>query len=100
MDWPANLTVIAGYHTHGLFDADDVNEMPSDTDMLSDQSLGVNGWIATSGGRLWYVDGARMVTKQVCTLGCLPTAPGFRKAHGGPIAKGDSFAELVVRLAQ
>jgi hypothetical protein len=100
MDWPANLTVIASYHTHGLFDADYINELPSDIDMLSDQSLGVNGWIATPGGRLWYVDSERMVTKQVCTLGCLPMAPGFLKTHGGLIAKGYRFDELVARLAQ
>jgi hypothetical protein len=92
------MEVIASYHTHGRFDLAYHNELPSDTDMLNDQSLGVNGWIATPGGRLWFVDSGRMVTKQVCGVGCLPIAPGFYKAQAGDIAKSYSFEELVERL--
>jgi len=96
--WPRGMEVVASYHTHGAFDAGYFNELPSGTDMLSDQSLGVAGWIATPGGRLWYVDGERMVAHQVCGVGCLPTAPGFYKAQAGEVAKGYTYDELVRRL--
>jgi hypothetical protein len=96
--WPDDLEVIASYHTHGTFDFAYYNELPSDTDMLNDQDLGVNGWIATPGGRLWYVDSKQMVAKQICSVGCLPIAPGFYKSQAGEIAKGYTFDELVERL--
>jgi hypothetical protein len=98
LDWPRNLQVVASYHTHGTFDFAYNNELPSDIDMLSDQDMGVDGWIATPGGRLWFVDSERMVAKQVCGVGCLPIAPNFYKAQAGDIAKGYSFDELVERL--
>lgn len=98
MDWPGNLTVIASYHTHGLFDPDYVAEMPSDQDMLSDQSMAVNGWVATPGGRLWHVDSARMTTRQICMQSCLPRAPGYDPATDGSIAKSYDFDQLVRRL--
>ena len=98
LDWPGDMDVIASYHTHGAFDFAYHNELPSDTDMLSDQSLGVDGWIATPGGRLWYVDSDRMVTKQACGVGCLPIAPNFYKSQAGDIAKKYTYAELVERL--
>jgi len=100
LDWPHGMTVIANYHTHGAFDFAYHNELPSDTDMLIDQSLGVNGWIATPGGRLWYVDSERMVAKQVCGVGCLPIAPNFYKSQAGEIAKGYTYDELVERLSR
>lgn len=100
LDWPHDLEVIASYHTHGAFDFTYHNELPSETDMLSDQALGVNGWIATPGGRLWFVDSERMAAKQVCGVGCLPVAPGFYKAQAGDIAKRYTYDELVQRLGR
>ena len=52
LEWPRDLEAVASYHTHGAFDFTYHNELPSDLDMQSDRSLGVNGWIATPGGRL------------------------------------------------
>ncbi len=98
LEWPHDMEVIASYHTHGAFDFTYHNELPSDTDMLSDQALGVNGWIATPGGRLWFVNSGRMVAKQVCGVGCLPVAPGFYKAQAGDIAKVYTHEELLQRL--
>ncbi len=98
LDWPHDMEVIASYHTHGAFDFTYYNELPSDLDMESDQSLGVNGWIATPGGRLWYVDSERMVATQVCGVGCLPIAPNFYKAQAGHIAPAYTYEELLERL--
>ena len=98
VEWPRDMEVIASYHTHGTFDFAYHNELPSDVDMLSDRSLGVNGWIATPGGRLWFVDSGRMVAKQVCGVGCLPVAPGFYKAQAGEVSGGYTYEELLLRL--
>lgn len=98
LEWPPGLEVVATYHTHGAFDFAYHNELPSDVDMLNDQSLGVNGWIATPGGRLWHVDSKRMVAKQVCGVGCLPVAPNFYKSQAGNVAKLYTFDELRERL--
>ncbi|TNC70361.1 DUF4329 domain-containing protein [Rubellimicrobium roseum] len=100
LDWPREMDVIASYHTHGAFDFLYHNELPSDMDLLSDQALGVNGWIATPGGRIWYVDSARMVAKQVCGVGCLPVAPNFYKAQAGDVARSYTFDDLVERLSR
>lgn len=97
-DVPNDFEVIASYHTHGAFDRGYHNELPSEADMLSDQALGVMGWIATPGGRLWFVDSRRMVAKQVCPVNCLPVAPGFTKAQAGEVAKTYTLAELRERL--
>ncbi|MBP1804965.1 DUF4329 domain-containing protein [Rubellimicrobium aerolatum] len=51
LEWPSGLDVRASYHTHGAFDFSYHNELPSDVDLLADRRLGVDGWIATPGGR-------------------------------------------------
>lgn len=96
--WPTDIRVVASYHTHGAFDMGYINELPSEADMLSDQALGVDGWIATPGGRLWHVDSTRMIARQVCGVNCLPVAPGFYKSHSGPVAKIYTLDDLVRRL--
>lgn len=98
--WPEGMEVLATYHTHGPFDPAYHGELPSEGDIRSDEALGVEGWIATPGGRLWHVDPSRMQVVQACGVGCLPVARGFTKAHAGEIAKAYDFAQLRERLSQ
>ena len=98
LEWPDDMEVTASYHTHDAFELIYYNELPSDLDMQSDQELEVNGWIATPGGRLWYIDSEQMVATQVCGVGCLPVAPNFYKAQAGDIAPTYTFDELLERL--
>ncbi|ARO13501.1 hypothetical protein BVG79_00141 [Ketogulonicigenium robustum] len=95
----SEMVIIASYHTHGAFDLGYVNEIPSETDMLSDQSLGVRGWVSTPGGRLWLIDSSKMVARQVCSTGCLPIDPNYYKAQAGEVAKTYTYDELVQRMA-
>ena len=39
-----------------------------------------------------------MVAKLACGVGCLPVAPGFTKAPGGPIARRYTLDRLRARL--
>lgn len=100
LEWTEEIRITASYHTHGAFDPGFVNELPSDIDMRSDRALGVNGWIATPGGRLWHVDSKAMIARQICGVNCLPVAPGFYKSHSGPLAKSYDYPGLLRRLSK
>lgn len=98
-DDPEDIAVItASYHTHGAYSPDYYNELPSGDDMEGDEAEGIDGWVATPGGRLWYIDTADMVTFQVCGLGCLPSDPDFIAGDLGIIAPSYSYDELIVKL--
>ncbi|WP_342076554.1 DUF4329 domain-containing protein [Yoonia sp. SS1-5] len=96
---PVNIEVItASYHTHGAFTPDYFNEVPSGTDMEGDEDEGIDGWVATPGGRLWYIDTDTMVTFQICGLGCLPSDPNFVAGDMGVIAESYAYEDLVTLL--
>jgi hypothetical protein len=97
--WPraGEMRVVASYHTHGAFDLGYVNEVPSDIDLRGDISLGVDGWVATPGGRLWFNDAAAEEMRLICGVGCLPVSPESYKGLNGRIAKRHSLQELSAR---
>ncbi len=86
--------LIASFHTHGAFDPDSDAELPSVDDVLADMNEGVDGWVATPGGRLWFIDGLTGVIRQICGLGCLPQDPDFIPGYMGPIPQRMTLAEL------
>ena len=98
--FPDDLAVVASYHTHGAFDLGYFNEIPSDIDMESDHAFLLNGYVATPGGRLWYIDGRAKVTWQICGTGCLPIAPGFFKGATGRIEERYTYEELREKLGE
>jgi len=98
-DDPTEIEVIySSYHTHGQFSRDYFNEVPSGTDMEGDEEEGIDGWIATPGGRLWYNDTVDMVTFQVCGIGCVPSDPNFVAGDMGTIEQSYSYDDLVILL--
>jgi len=82
---PAGMTLLASFHTHGTYSPYYASEFPTTTDMLSDASDSIDGYIATPGGRLWYVDTDTMTTRQLCGRGCLPQDPGYDPTDDGPV---------------
>ena len=95
--WPTKLDVIASFHTHSTYSVEYSSELPSSTDMESDESSGIDGWIATPGGRLWYVDSSEMVTFQVCGEGCLPQDPNYVPGPPGSIRDQYSYRAILKR---
>lgn len=94
---PNELEVIfASFHTHGAFEGDAGHEVPSADDMEADADEGIDGYVATPGGRLWYVDTTDMVTYQICGPGCLPQDPQFVAFPNATIAESYSYSDLVV----
>ena len=56
---PESWELIASYHTHGALDPNDLDvtfELPSSADLTSDMEEGVDGYLATPGGRFWFID--------------------------------------------
>ena len=98
-DDPTNLELItASYHTHGGFSPDYSSELLSGTDMKGDEDEGIDGWVSTPGGRLWYIDTTDMVTFQICGIGCLPSDPEFIAGDSGIIEQSYSYDDLVIKL--
>jgi hypothetical protein len=88
------VEVVASFHTHAGFDRAADSEVPSSTDIEGDMDEGVNGYVATPGGRLWYIDGRRGVATLICGLGCMGQDPNFISGDSGPIASRYTLQEL------
>lgn len=93
---PADIELItASWHSHGAFSRDYFNEVPSVSDVEGDEADGIDGYVATPGGRLWYIDTGDMVISQLCGIGCLPSDPAFRPGDMGRIETSYSYHDLV-----
>ena len=98
-DEPENLDLlIASYHTHAGFSTDYSSELPSGSDMEGDEAEGIDGWVATPGGRLWYIDTTDMITRQICAIGCIPADPDFIPGELGLIEHSYSYDDLIIKL--
>lgn len=88
------FVMVLSFHTHGRFDTEYAAEIPSVSDIEADEAEGIDGFVATPGGRLWYVDTTDMIVRQICGLGCLPQDPRFIEGDAGPVALSYSYDEL------
>jgi len=82
---PEDDVIIASYHTHGAFEYDTPAEFPSTGDVEGDEAEGIDGYISTPGGRLWFVDGSETTVSQLCGTGCLDQDPNFVEGLDGDI---------------
>lgn len=98
-DDPLEIAVItASWHTHGGHSLDYFNEVPSTDDYEGDEDEGIDGFVATPGGRLWFIDTTDGIMVQLCGIGCLPMDPNFVRGENGIIAQSYTYDELVVKL--
>ena len=89
-----NIELIASYHTHASFDIDADSEVPSSNDVLADMDEELDGYVATPGGRLWFIDGQRGVAKQICGRKCLLSDKAFQADIFEPIKKRYTVEQL------
>ncbi len=94
------VEVVASFHTHAAHDRSADSEVPSTDDVRGDMDERTNGYIATPGGRLWFVDWQRGVATQVCGPGCMGQDPNFIPSDSGPVAQTYSLRELQAREAR
>ena len=100
-DDPRYIEVItASYHTNGGHSLDYFNEVPSSEDMEGDADEGIDGYVATPRGRLWYIDSVDMIASQLCGIECLPSDPAFIEGADGIIAQSYSYDDLVTLLEE
>ena len=82
----ADFDVLASWHTHGAWDPDFLTEVPSFDDMRTDIEDGTDGYIATPGGRFWYVDARNQIARQICGQGCLIPDPDYQPDPDFPVS--------------
>lgn len=77
---PAEWDLFASYHTHGAYHIDADTEVPSEGDMRADAEEEVDGYIATPGGRLWFIDtsGPVVRARMLCGRNCLVSDRTFQ----------------------
>ncbi len=92
---PDNMSIVASYHTHGAFDPDVPAEFPSATDLEADEAEGIDGYIATPGGRFWFSDSTDMMVNQICGVGCMKQDPNFVAGMDGTIQVSYTYRELL-----
>lgn len=93
--WPERFDPVASYHTHAGYDPEAWSEIPSGGDMESDEAEGIDGYIATPGGRLWYIDSIDMVASQICGVGCLPMDPDFQPETDIIVQPSYNYKDLI-----
>jgi len=91
---------IASWHTHAAYAAEYDNEVPSIQDVEGDMRQGINGWVSTPGGRLWFVDGQTGFIRQACGRGCLPVGPNAQDAPHDPVPPSMSLDQLYMRFGR
>lgn len=91
---PAGMRVSASIHTHGTYSPAYASEFPTVQDVTTDARDGINGYISTPGGRMWYVDTQTMTVRQMCGRGCLPQDPQYRPEDDGPVRPMFTLAQL------
>ena len=92
-----DFQVLASYHSHGAFSEEFDSELPSYEDMATDILEGVDGYIATPGGRMWYINAETRNARLVCGPNCLFTDPGYSDPEFEPIRSRYSLRDLEER---
>ncbi|WP_167684343.1 DUF4329 domain-containing protein [Parasedimentitalea denitrificans] len=88
------IELIASYHTHAGFDEDADSEVPSASDVIGDMEEGLDGYVSTPGGRLWFIDGQSGTVRQLCGLNCLPADPDFLPDQWEPVKQRFTLSDL------
>lgn len=94
---PVGFFAVASFHTHGAYDPDYDNEVPSVNDVLSDMDEGTDGYVSTPGGRLWHVDRHTGRAVQLCGEGCLPMDPHHEPDPDLPVLRSYTLPALKAR---
>jgi hypothetical protein len=92
------MVPIASFHTHGKHSDQYDGEVPSIVDIQSDVATGMDGYVATPGGRLWHIDHEAATARMVCGEGCLTQDPGYRSCSGDEIAQSYTVNQLAARF--
>lgn len=94
-DEPAeSFRLIASYHTHGAYAQKYESELPSSQDLIADINEGLDGYIATPGGRVWFNDTRKHVTALLCSGECITADPNYDAEDIPDIKRSYTLAQL------
>ena len=98
--WPDDLEVVASWHTHAAYDTGAWSEVPTVIDIEADEDEGIDGYVATPGGRFWFVDTETMEVVQLCDRGaCVPVDAAYVAGSEGDVWQSYTYQELLDREA-
>ena len=80
-DYPEDLIAFARYHMQDAVSLDGSYELPSYIDVLGDAEEGVDSYVSTPGGQIWFIDSRAKIISVICDLACLPEDRTFIKYH-------------------
>lgn len=83
---PGEMDVLASYHTHGGYSEYHDSEIPSVDDLRADIEEGVDGYISTPGGRVWFSDASDSEARLTCGLKCVASDVDFIEDYDVPKA--------------
>jgi hypothetical protein len=83
-DDPGEMGVLASYHTHGGYSQNHDSEIPSLDDLRADVAEGVDGYISTPGGRVWFNDATAHRSRLICGLKCVAADAEFVEDYEVP----------------
>lgn len=89
-----DFRVLASYHTHGAYSDQFDTELPSYEDLRADIYEGIDGYIATPGGRVWYNDAAAHYAQLICGAGCVKADPRHTDISYLPVGTSYSLDAL------
>lgn len=92
------MVPVASFHTHGKHSRDYDGEVPSDIDLEGDIASGIDGYVATPGGRLWHIDHRAEKARLACGPGCLTQDPTYVPCAGDEIAQSYTLETLGARF--
>ena len=99
VEMPDDLAVVASYHTHGSYAPDADTEVPSTGDMLGDFEAGVDGYVATPGGRVWLISFEDRAALLLCGPRCIEWDGDFRECMAALPAEAYTLDSLRAREA-
>ncbi|MEM8798336.1 MAG: DUF4329 domain-containing protein [Pseudomonadota bacterium] len=94
---PWGFDAIASYHTHGSYHPQADTEVPSVRDLESDFDDGIDGYVATPGGRLWVNILREGQTVKLCGRNCLTSDPLFDECAARRPEPTYTLRDLIVR---
>ncbi|WP_051279933.1 DUF4329 domain-containing protein [Hellea balneolensis] len=90
-----DFRTLASYHTHGAFSQDYDSEIPSTDDLLSDMEEGIDGYVATPGGRIWFINAKAERAVLLCGENCVTSDPDYDPRDSLSIASEYSLEALI-----
>ncbi len=96
-DAERGLKILASYHTHAAYAPDFDSELPSSDDLRADIFEGIDGYISTPGGRVWYISAEQRNATLLCGENCVVSDPNYKPETEYSVADSYDLATLEAR---